>query len=99
MAVFTVEGFLPESVLYVLQCGIADAAADLHGLTGDRFVLAFLMAREGQTVEVTPTGPVYTLDLADNETVLAALHALTTVTAVRGDPPDVFGPTRPGVVH
>lgn len=95
---FTVEGFLPDGGPYAVQVGSGRGAA-LGDVVGDDAALALLSTYEGQTLNVTPTGPLATLSLADPASVLAALYALTTVTGVRGDAPDVFGPSPRGVVH
>jgi hypothetical protein len=98
--VYTVEGFLPDGGPYAVAVGTGQGndLGDI-AIAGDDPAVALLLAHEGETFAVTPTGPISTLSLADHTSVLAALHAFTTVTAVKGDPPDVFGPIRPGVVH
>lgn len=99
---FTVTGYA-DGVAYGVAVDADEATdnEDAFGLvTGNPAVLSLLAAHEGDTLDVTPTGPAYRLDRGDPESVLGALHALTEVVEVDGDAPDVLRASRePGTDH
>ncbi len=93
---FTVTGFI-DSVAYSATVG--GIGPDEGVVSGTRTVMSLLRLHEGQEVLVTPTGPTVTVDLHDEKAVLGALHALTTVSEVVGDAPEVIPPVEPGAVY
>lgn len=100
----TVEGVLngqPYAVAIDPPPGTADPDATVGCATGALHVLALLRLHNGRRVEVTPTGPVITLDTGDPASVLAALHGLTQVRRVSGadDLPSPLGRQSPGTVY
>ncbi|MFD9947683.1 hypothetical protein ACFWYW_46545 [Nonomuraea sp. NPDC059023] len=93
---FDVSGYIDGVAYHVRH----DPAA-LDGLVvdGTSNVVALLRTFEGEEHSATPTGPTLALNLADAEAVLCALYALTEVTQVAGEAPDLFGPEVDGVVY
>lgn len=68
-------------------------------VTGSTHVVTLLRAMEGERVAATPTGPFYDLDTSNPESVLAALHGLTNITAVNGEAPQVIPPAIVGAEY
>lgn len=100
----TVEGVLgaqPYAVAIDPPPGTVDPDAMVGCVTGALHVLALLQLHDGHRVEVTPTGPVITLDTSDPASVLAALHGLTQVQRVHGadDIPSPLGHHSPGNIY
>ncbi len=89
---FTVRGY-DDGVGYALT------VADDGTLSGSERVRRMLTDHAGDTFDVTPTGPTVVLDVDDPATVLGALYALTDVTAVDGDAPEVIPPPVAGAVY
>ncbi|MGW0486180.1 hypothetical protein [Nonomuraea sp. NPDC003214] len=91
---FEVSGYIGE-VAYQL---VHDTQAP-RPIAGSPRVLALLEMNAGEELSATPTGPTLPLDVGDGASVLCALYALTNVTSVSGDVPDLFGPQRSDVVY
>lgn len=89
---FEVQGVF-EEIPYLVHVDTED------GVTGSRRVQTMLAARVGEVAEVTPTGPYLTLNLADEDSILAALAAWTTVTAASGDVPQIIPAPVDGAVY
>jgi hypothetical protein len=102
--VFSVQGVL-DDVPYTVVVDPADLASSdtdpssVGAVYGSVPVVTLLRAHDGSRVAATPTGPFYDLDCSDGESVLAALHGLTTVTAVDGDAPEVVPPSIVGAEY
>lgn len=98
---FSVTGYLDDGLAYAATVGQQGRAnRPLGCLSGPPHLTAMMLAANGMNVAVTPTGPFYILDLADPESVLAALYALTDVISVDGDDvPDVLPPFVPDRVY
>ena len=78
---FTVIGQLNDGHDYAVTW----ADGDLHG---DGGAVATIVARVGDEVSLTPTGPRLEVALDDPLSVLAVMHESGTVTAVGGQPPE-----------
>ncbi len=64
-----------------------DVTVDGGVVTGSAAIADLLSDHEGEQYAVTPTSGARALDLGDEESVLAALSALTEVTEINGDVP------------
>lgn len=95
---FTVTGYLAGVAYRAIISGTPD---ELTGVVqGPTALKWLLLSRSGRPLELTPTGPTITLDLADPQAVLAALRTLTEVVDVAGDNiPASLVPSEPGVVY
>lgn len=91
---FTVEGIY-DGVSYTLV--IDRTAPDL--ISGSGRAMALIEQWEGEQVSVTPTGPVYTVDVDDDASILAVLMTETTVVQVGGQAPRVIPPPVSGAVY
>jgi hypothetical protein len=77
-----------------------DATGERFGIaTGSLAVIAMLESREGEHLDVTPTGPFLELSRWEPRGILAALTAWTTVQRVQGRPPRLLPPHVPGTVY
>ncbi|MFI9845123.1 hypothetical protein ACIHFD_49450 [Nonomuraea sp. NPDC051941] len=92
-----VSGYTRDGIAYQLRHDPADDTG--RTLTGSPDVLALLEFNRGEELSATPTGPTMPLDPDDASSVLCALYALTDVTNVAGDVPDLFGGAPEGSVH
>lgn len=86
---YTVTGYIGR-ILYtaVVDEDAAAAAADdakVGCVTGSPNILRLLKDRDGEDVDVTPTGPFIKLDVNDPDTIQGALYAMTHVIDVEGD--------------
>lgn len=90
---WTIHGYI-DGVAYSLAVGDTIDAVD-----GTDNALRLLYEHEGEELAATPTGPTMRLNSGDPESVLCAFTALTEITSIDGDPPDLFGPAEPGVVY
>ncbi len=97
---FVVRGF-DDGVAYTVEVDNPATPEERRDgfVAGSEGVRALLRLYEGETFKVTPTGPVVTLNLNDGASVLGALYALTRVTEVTGDAPDLLGPPVHGAVY
>ncbi len=98
---FSVTGYMRDGLAYTANGGDQGRANRPTGcLTGPPHLTAMMLGVSGGQVAVTPTGPFYAVDLADPESVLAALYALTEVVTVDGDDvPDVLPASEPDRVY
>lgn len=78
-------------------------ASDALGVTmGSENALSLIALNEGLEVQASPTSDPVTVDPADARTVLALLHAATTIATIEGDTApvaDVLPQYGPGVVY
>jgi hypothetical protein len=75
------------------------AVSDSGEVDGTDNAKDFLIRNEGTRVLATPTGPEFTLDPADPESILAAFSSLTEITNITGDPPRLYEPGPVGSVY
>lgn len=99
---FTVTGVDPDNIGYRVGVYAKRPRGEVTAgvVMGSVNALILLRSHNGLDVSLTPTGPTVTVDISDPESVLAALHALTTVTGVEGDDiPDVLPDSEDGIVY
>lgn len=89
---FILHGYI-DGVAYHLN------VPDDGEVDGTDNAMDLLDEREGTQVKVTPTGPVVRVDRADPESILGAFTALTQITRVDGDIPELYEPEQIGVVY
>lgn len=88
----------PESE--VLAAGLAMPASFGDNVHGTTSIVAALEVDDGAPVLLTPTGPSAVLRSSDPVSVLAWLHANTTVDSIEpGLPPMPEGPDDAGVIY
>ena len=91
---FTVEGYR-EGIPY--RVTIEDTPDRTGQVLAGSFALrAEIESHRGSRVLVSPTGPSYSVDPADPESVLAYLTSKTRVLNVSGEAPDILPSPEPG---
>jgi hypothetical protein len=93
--VFTVQGYI-DGTAYGIAVGTDDGEAVADGeragiAVGSPSAIGLLQAAVGGDYRPGPTVAARRLDLEDDASILAALMALTEVTSVAGDAPDLTG--------
>ena len=91
---FTVAGTL-DNTLYEVEV----TGDPRRPVVGSKRVAALVEQYAGETVLATPVGPAYTVDGADEASVLALLVAHSNVREVGDDAPTLVDPPEPGVIR
>lgn len=97
MAGFTVSGVLDNTLYQVKVTGDAS-----NPVVGSKRVRLLVRQYAGQKVQVTPTGPVFTVNPGDPKSILALLSAKSKVTHAGSDGetvPRLVDEPAEGVIH
>ena len=93
MSAFTVSGAL-DGARYEVQVDTSWP----EPILGSARVRALVAQNLGKPVQLSPTGPTFTVNRADDRSLLALLSAKTLVSEVGPGAPVLAGPRRPGTV-